>query len=769
MVCFFMQSITDQPHKRERLIGELPIDGSGDPIEPGDALPIPPENLVPSMLTERELNYLHFLAAQVSGEGRIIELGPFLGGSTRPLLAGYHAGNMHPRPILVYDRFIAPDEDTFRRAPELGAFGLEPDEDFLGKYLRLHDDHLGDLDIRQGTIPDYGDQSQRASLYPERESIDLLFVDAAKSWGVHLTIAGTFYPHLEPHAVLVHQDFGDFRTPWLVIHLYQLRACLEPMDWVRGAPTISFRCISVPDNLDALARNPADFDQSVESQDWASLIGYWSAILGENAAGLLSGHRASHALHAGDAAATIHFAQHYDRWRSTALSKGHYTSPDWSDWVEQLPGYLNRIDAPTAVLDRARLLGDLHKAYDRMETSKSVAKGWKTDAIKAHRWKQIENRLVDESIQSVILLGGGRHTRWLIESGWPASPIEIRCILDDNPSADSIGSIPVIRPDQYEAGTEDCTIVLPSSDAYEEHLIERAGQISGLGSIQIWRVYTDPTISMTTHDEIARSLETGDPISTTIRRCDVDSIDPSPRHRMKLGLDQTRGWGDAFLERFGSPSWARGTINARDGAFLWDLIEVVATETIEMLSIVEIGTASGVSTSTIAIGVELLTTGSASIHAFDILERCYFDPTRRVGDAIIELALDLADHIEIHTHTNARDAALYFEPEQIKLALIDADHRHPAAALDLLALLPVLAPGAWVVLHDIELDRIQSNTPDGPGSQSGPSRLFEGWAFNKVREERRDLRESNIGALQIPDDPFTAQRCLLDLIDSDQP
>jgi len=754
---------------RERLIGDCPNDPDGHSIDPGDALPISPTMLVPTMLTRRELNYLHFLGSQVRSLGRIIELGCFLGGSTRPLIVGYLAHHPNPTKMLVYDHFIAPLQRDYDRFPELWGYGLSPNEHFLERYKRLHAEYLEALLIRDGELPGYGSAAQIERLYPEGDPIALLFVDAAKSWGVHWTIAHAFYPSMEPMGMLVHQDFGDFRTPWIVIHLYQLRDFFEPLDRILDSTTVSFRCLAPPTDLDKLAKAPQDFDSSIESPQWASLIDYWSQILSADASGFLSGYRATHALHAGDAKSTIHFALRYERWLSTAECPWDSTSPYWAawvDWVNQLPGWLAGIDASDEVLAQARTLGDLHTSYQRIETPLSVTHRWKTETFKAHRWHQIEDRLVAQGIDSVILLGAGRHTRWLIGAGWPTSSIKIRCILDDHPSDDLIGGIPVCTPEQFVGDLGPNCVILPSSDAYEEHLIERGLSIFGSDSIPIWRVYTDSTFGDQTHDQIARSIQNAVPEPSTIEHMDLASLDPSPSHRQLLGLEQTRGWVEALRRRARCPSWARGHINARDAAFIWDHIEAIAPHTSEPVTIVEIGTASGVSGAIIGGGVDAFLASGSEIHSFDIMDYCYFDPTHRVGDAIEELASELGDMIHLHPHANARDAAACFSPGQVQLAFIDADHRHPAPALDLLALLPVLSPGAWVVLHDIELDRIQSNTPDTSGSQSGPNRLFDGWAFNKVREDRSDLCESNIGALQIPDDLFSAQRMLIELINA---
>ena len=48
---------------------------------------------VPTMLTRAELDYLSWLAADSTGEGRLCELGCFLGGSTWALASGLPSGS----------------------------------------------------------------------------------------------------------------------------------------------------------------------------------------------------------------------------------------------------------------------------------------------------------------------------------------------------------------------------------------------------------------------------------------------------------------------------------------------------------------------------------------------------------------------------------------------------------------------------------------------------------------------------------------------------
>lgn len=410
----------------------------------------------------------------------------------------------------------------------------------------------------------------------------------------------------------------------------------------------------------------------------------------------------------------------------------------------------------------------LQRAYERIATPTTIGNDWKTDTVKAYLWAQLENKLAEQSIDTIVLIGAGRHTHWLLESGWPHSNITIAGIIDANPTADQIRGIPVIASDdqgRIEALKANTKAIVPSSDAHESHLIEHARGLGGLDGLPLWKVYTDTSTPHLTHDEIARARPIADLRPSTYCPFEPDQIDRSPAHRESLGLDPTRTWINALADGMRWPDWAQGHVNEQDCAFIWDLIESISSKSPAPISMIEIGTASGVSASAIALGFDTLAHKDSTFDTFDIMEYCYFDPAHTTGSAIHELCPHLADRITLHPQTNAHDARDCVEARSVDLVFIDADHRHPSVALDLLALLPSLAPRAWVILHDIELDLIQSNTPDSPGSQSGPNRLYTAWPYSKTRSICRDPRDSNCGAIQLPDDPLSVQTMLLDLIE----
>ena len=82
--------------------------------------------------------------------------------------------------------------------------------------------------------------------------------------------------------------------------------------------------------------------------------------------------------------------------------------------------------------------------------------------------------------------------------------------------------------------------------------------------------------------------------------------------------------------------------------------------------------------------------------------RIYLDHARPTGAAIGELFPAPPVATRLLLGQMAADTVDVVGPGG-ELAFIDGDHRHPWALLDLLALLPVLAPSSHVLMHDLHL------------------------------------------------------------------
>lgn len=205
-----------------------------------------------------------------------------------------------------------------------------------------------------------------------------------------------------------------------------------------------------------------------------------------------------------------------------------------------------------------------------------------------------------------------------------------------------------------------------------------------------------------------------------------------------------RSFCDALYER--RPSWLSGTISFRDARYLFEQVLRVAPS-----AVVEVGTASGLSTAMICAALEFSRHQrgkAASFHVFtyDISSRFFADPTRQTGDAARELLpQDALNQIKFRNPATAADIRSDHAPDSIELMFLDADHSHPWPTLDVLAALDCLRSGSHIVMHDVNLPSLGVEHP-----QWGAKHLFDNLDAEKDLNGADDM--PNIGTCRVPGD-----------------
>lgn len=188
---------------------------------------------VPGMTALTERAYFKWHAQETfSGQGTIVDLGSWFGSTTVALARGLVANpTSATRPALIhaFDRF---SWEPWME-PHSPAGPLQVGDSFLPQFeaaiapwrdrVRVH---AGDL-LKQSW---------------SGEPIELLLVDAMKSWELAAKIAVEFFPALlVGPGHLIHQDFGHCFTPWIHLINYRLRSSLVPVRDVEDSETVVFR------------------------------------------------------------------------------------------------------------------------------------------------------------------------------------------------------------------------------------------------------------------------------------------------------------------------------------------------------------------------------------------------------------------------------------------------------------------------------------------------------------------------------------------------
>lgn len=200
---------------------------------------------LPTMISLEEKRYLYWLGRNVwTGKGAIVEIGPWLGGSTYCLASGMRANPTARGPKLhVYDSF---EWRSFmsKRAP----LPLREGESFLPYFMGNLEPFAQDLEVVRCVLPDEALPQDRLAMgvrhtevSPEElfhwggdERIEILFIDGAKSWSGMLHLLSETAPSLIPGTtLLVCQDYKHWGCYWVPAITELLSEYLTPLHVLR--------------------------------------------------------------------------------------------------------------------------------------------------------------------------------------------------------------------------------------------------------------------------------------------------------------------------------------------------------------------------------------------------------------------------------------------------------------------------------------------------------------------------------------------------------
>src|SRR5262245_39125998 len=172
---------------------------------PWTSLSLPHELMrIPSMLTEEEKQYLVWLTAcRYEGWGAVVDLGPWLGSSSAALAEGLKRRGGGKEKVVSIDLF----EWCRSYMQSVASEDLQDGDDFLPAYLREIGDYSRWIEPQKHNLMTY-----RWMGGP----IEILFVDAAKSWDLTNKILQEFSEYLVPNrSRIVLQDFKFPLCHWL--------------------------------------------------------------------------------------------------------------------------------------------------------------------------------------------------------------------------------------------------------------------------------------------------------------------------------------------------------------------------------------------------------------------------------------------------------------------------------------------------------------------------------------------------------------------------
>ena len=197
---------------------------------------------VPTMLSYQERQLLHWLARDyVSGAGRIVDGGTFLGGSTVALASGLAARADGPwdAAIASYDLFRVEECTLADFAAAL------PDPTVGASFRPAFDANIAPwachVEVREGDAGAIGWSG---------EPIEVLFLDIVKTWPLNDLVLAQFLPCLIPgRSVIVQQDYLWGYGHWIHLTMELLDGCVEQLASMPNGSVAYLLTAPVPPDL----------------------------------------------------------------------------------------------------------------------------------------------------------------------------------------------------------------------------------------------------------------------------------------------------------------------------------------------------------------------------------------------------------------------------------------------------------------------------------------------------------------------------------------
>ncbi len=191
-------------------------------------------------LAERVLLYELFKNAW-DGEGKVVEIGPFLGGTTRAIAAGMMMNSRRAEgaDLHTFDRFSdyhTPENlrkmmesmvqlkiFTASDADRLCATGS-----FLTLFRAIHEpqDYYKILHVHDSPMPDYPQEvnsSTALDCFNGETALGAVFIDGCKSWASTHYAMKYLLPRTRLNAPIIFQDFAWYTCYWISAFVYALR------------------------------------------------------------------------------------------------------------------------------------------------------------------------------------------------------------------------------------------------------------------------------------------------------------------------------------------------------------------------------------------------------------------------------------------------------------------------------------------------------------------------------------------------------------------
>lgn len=182
-------------------------------------------SVLPSETSLGERLFLYWVAKEWVKEGKIIELGPFLGGTTRALAKGIlDSKDFGKKELITIDSF-----DNYYDVKQFKNMGVEVPNSltknekvpFLSIFNSLHEkeEYFKFINIVCSKVADYPDEKSDYSYLPDFQDINCVFVDGCKSWYSMKDFVGRLAKGTSTGTYYILQDYGRFTCFWIPVFM----------------------------------------------------------------------------------------------------------------------------------------------------------------------------------------------------------------------------------------------------------------------------------------------------------------------------------------------------------------------------------------------------------------------------------------------------------------------------------------------------------------------------------------------------------------------
>lgn len=216
--------------------------------------------------------------------GAIVDLGSWMGSTCMSMARGLgEAGGSANNMIYAFDRFIW--EDWMNFVASRVACDYAAGDSFLPEVRRRTQPFRDRITLIQADLTRYT---------WDRGEIKLLLVDAMKSAELATAIARSFFPSLRPGAILIHQDFKHFYTPWIHVLQYRLRSHCRVLRNVPEGGTVAF---TVSEPISQAAADRASDFEVIEDGEADSAFEYSLELIGNEGRASVAAAHIMHFVH----------------------------------------------------------------------------------------------------------------------------------------------------------------------------------------------------------------------------------------------------------------------------------------------------------------------------------------------------------------------------------------------------------------------------------------------------------------------------------------